>query len=107
MLRSAPERVLTACCALACCFTLFSFRLVHIQVTKHDEYAALAAKTHGTKQTLYARRGTISDVRGTPLAQNEPVKRVVADASIMKDLQLAATVIAKRLDMNEASVLKT
>src|SRR3954464_2023995 len=81
MLRSAPERVLVACFALVFCFTGFSFRLVQLQVTKHDEYAALAAKAHGTKRTIPARRGSILDSRGTPLAQNEPVKTVIVDAS--------------------------
>ena len=46
------------------CFTGFSARLVHLQVTKHDEYVALAAENHGGKQTIYARRGIVQDIRG-------------------------------------------
>src|SRR3954469_6464118 len=83
MLRTAPERVLTACCALACCFTAFSFRLVHLQVTMHEELTEKALETHGTKKTIFARRGAITDIRGLPLAQNEPVKTVVVDGSLV------------------------
>ena len=38
-------------CALVCLFftalfSLFSFRLVYLQMIKHDEYAGLAAEKH-------------------------------------------------------------
>ena len=36
MNRSAKVRALIACCALALCFTGFSARLVHLQVTMHE-----------------------------------------------------------------------
>src|SRR3954471_19648468 len=85
MIRTAPERVITACCALACCFTAFSFRLVHLQVTRHEELAEKALESHGTKKLISARRGAITDIRGIPLAQNEPVKTVVVDGSLVRN----------------------
>lgn len=99
MIRTAPERVLTACCALACCFTLFSFRLVHLQVARHEELSEKATVAHGTRQTIYARRGNITDIRGVSLAQNEPVKTVVIDASLVKDLPKLGEILASTLEM--------
>ncbi|MHA3773507.1 peptidoglycan D,D-transpeptidase FtsI family protein [Verrucomicrobiota bacterium sgz303538] len=99
-------RAAIASCALACVFTGFSFRLVHIQVTKHEEYAALAADNHAVKQTIYARRGSILDAHGLPLAQNEPVKTVVADGSLIKDPEVMAALLAKPLAMSEKVLLE-
>lgn len=99
MIRTAPERVITACCLLACCFTLFSFRLVHLQVTRHEELAEKAAEAHGTKKIISARRGAITDIRGIPLAQNEPVKTVVVDGSLVKDPDALAELLAGPLEM--------
>jgi cell division protein FtsI/penicillin-binding protein 2 len=55
-------------CALVCIgFTLlfsgFSFRLIYLQVIKHDEYAGLAAEKHVYKQTIFAERGAIFDAK--------------------------------------------
>lgn len=99
-------RAAIACIILACVFTGFSFRLVHIQVTKHEEYAAKAAEYHSIKQVIYARRGSILDVNHLPLAQNEPVKTVVADGSLIKDHALVASLLAGPLEMDESSVLE-
>src|SRR5207237_10793157 len=73
-------------CALVCCvfivlFSAFSFRLVYLQVVKHDEYAGLAAEKHVYKQPIYAERGIITDANGEILAHNVPVEIVVADTS--------------------------
>jgi len=67
--RTARTRALTVCLSLAGCFTVYSFRLVHLQVTQHDEYAAQAAEKHVKRQTIYARRGVIQDIHGESLAQ--------------------------------------
>ena len=106
MSASPKKRVLFACCALACCFTGFSARLVHLQVTMHDEYTARAATNHDLKQTIYARRGSIQDASGLPLAQNEPVKTVVADASLIRDRAAVARLLAGPLAMPEAAILE-
>src|SRR3954469_18334416 len=99
MIKTAPERVITACCALACCFTLFSFRLVHLQVTRHEELAEKAAEAHWPRKIISARRGAITDIRGIPLAQNEPVKTVVVDGSLVRDPEALAQMLAGPLEM--------
>ncbi|MGC4073407.1 MAG: hypothetical protein QM760_12995 [Nibricoccus sp.] len=43
----------------------------------------------------------ISDIHGEPLAQNEPVKTIVADASLIKDRDAFATLIAGPLEVPE------
>ena len=73
-------------CALVCLgftalFSAFSFRLVYLQMIKHDEYAGLAAEKHVYKQAIYAERGSILDTNGEVLAHNTPVETVVADAT--------------------------
>src|SRR5688572_17641693 len=98
-------RAAVACCAFACVFTGFSLRLINLQVAKHEEYAALAADNHGLKKTIHARRGSILDVHGLPLAQNEPVKTVIADGSLIKDHGAIAQIISRALEMDKDAVL--
>ena len=73
-------------CALVCLvfialFSVFSFRLVYLQMIKHDEYAGLAAEKHVYKQAIYAERGSILDANNEVLAHNIPVETVIADAT--------------------------
>ena len=100
------QRGLAACFVLATCFTAFSFRLVHLQVTEHRYYEAKAARQNVHTEPVYARRGDIVDVHGIPLAQNEPVKTVVADASLVKDPGALAELLATPLRMSAQSILE-
>lgn len=106
MTRKARARALIACFLLAGCFTAFSARLVHLQLTKHSEYAALAAEKHVNRQTIYARRGVIEDAHGEPLAQNEPVRTVVADGTLIKDREAVADVLSGPLQLPRAQILE-
>ncbi len=102
---SASTRTLVASCLFACIFTGFSFRLVELQVTQHEEYVAEAAKKHGMSQTIYARRGAILDSSGQPLALNEPVRMIWADGSLIKDREAIAHFLAGPLEMPEPALL--
>ena len=69
-------------CAIVCLgfvllFSTFSFRLIYLQMIKHDQYAGLAAEKHVIKQPIFANRGTILDVNNEVLANNVPVETVV------------------------------
>ncbi len=101
MIRSAKFRALIACIALVLCFTGFSARLVHLQVTMHDEYAAIAAQKHVNRQIIYARRGLITDINGQTLADNDPVRNVIADASLVTSPDDAAGLLAGPLELDE------
>jgi cell division protein FtsI (penicillin-binding protein 3)/stage V sporulation protein D (sporulation-specific penicillin-binding protein) len=100
----AKVRALITCCALAVCFTGFSARLVYLQVTMHDYYAGLAAKGHVARQILYGRRGLIMDINQQTLADNDPVRTVVADATLVTDVDEAAAVLAGPLALDENDV---
>jgi cell division protein FtsI (penicillin-binding protein 3)/stage V sporulation protein D (sporulation-specific penicillin-binding protein) len=106
MSRTARTRALITCFSLAGCFTAFSARLVHLQVTQHDEYAARAAEKHVNRQPIYARRGTIQDIHGESLAQNEPVRTVIADGTLIKDREELAEALAAPLGLSKALLLE-
>lgn len=97
---SAKTRILVVCCGLAVLFTLFSFRLVQLQVVRHDQYSAMAAQTHVRKEIIHARRGAIEDVHGELLAENLPVQRVVADGSHIRNPVEVADVLAEHLGVD-------
>src|SRR5215211_8507070 len=91
-------------CALVCLafgglFSAFSFRLVYLQLIKHDEYAGLAAEKHVYKQTIYAERGAILDANGEVLADNIPGETVVADATHVTDAAALAALLAETLQL--------
>src|ERR1700736_3236105 len=107
---NAQARAVTVCFGLVGVFSVFSFRLIDLQIAKHEEYTALAAEKHVHKQVIYARRGIIRDVHSEPLAENVPVKTVVADASHMRDPVAVAKAIADQLKVDPqelADKLKT
>jgi cell division protein FtsI (penicillin-binding protein 3) len=91
-------------CALVCLFftglfSLFSFRLVYLQMIKHDEYAGLAAEKHVYKQPIFAERGTILDANNEVLAHNTPVETVVADATHINNRDAIIPLLRDTLDI--------
>src|SRR3954451_12855056 len=91
-------------CALVCLgftalFSLFSFRLVYLQMIKHDEYAGLAAEKHVYKQPIFAERGSILDANDEVLAHNTPVETVVADASHLNNKAATIPLLHDALDL--------
>lgn len=96
-------------CALVCfafivLFSLFSFRLVYLQLLKHDEYAGLAAEKHVYKQTIYAERGEIFDANHEALAHNVPVETIVADATHLNKIDGAVSLLSAALNMPSREV---
>jgi cell division protein FtsI/penicillin-binding protein 2 len=91
-------------CALVCLFftalfSLFSFRLVYLQMIKHDEYAGLAAEKHVYKQPIFAERGSILDANNEVLAHNTPVETVVADATHLNNREAIIPLLREALDI--------
>lgn len=80
-------------------FTVFSLRLIDLQVARAEFYRVLAVEKHSTQQTIYARRGPVTDINGVPLASNEPVKTVVIDASVVRHPDALAEVLARHLEL--------
>ena len=91
-------------CALVCLvfivlFSGFSFRLIYLQMIKHDEYAGLAAEKHVYKQIICAERGAIFDANNEVLAHNVPVETVVADATHLNNLDAIDDVVSDELKL--------
>jgi cell division protein FtsI (penicillin-binding protein 3)/stage V sporulation protein D (sporulation-specific penicillin-binding protein) len=104
MMRSAKVRMMAACFGLTAVFTAFSYRLVHLQVVEQEKYTELAADKHVNKEIIYAERGTIQDVNQEVLADNEPIKTVVADGSLVTNPAAVATVLAPALGMESDKI---
>ncbi|HYY27573.1 MAG TPA: penicillin-binding protein 2 [Chthoniobacterales bacterium] len=96
----AQARAVTVCFGLVGVFSVFSVRLIDLQVLEHEKFTTLAAEKHNHKQIIYARRGIIRDAHDEPLAENIPVKTVVADASHIRDPVAVAAAIADKLEMD-------
>jgi cell division protein FtsI (penicillin-binding protein 3) len=89
-------------CTLACfgfiaLFSVFSFRLVYLQMVMHDFYAEKAAAYHDSKQIIYADRGTIVDANNEVLAHNVPAQVVTADATHLGDVDATTRILSEEL----------
>jgi stage V sporulation protein D (sporulation-specific penicillin-binding protein) len=96
-------------CALVCVgfitlYSLFSFRLVYLQMVKHDEFAGLAAEKHVYKQAIYAERGAIFDANNEVLAHNIPVETAVADATHVNDLPALIPLLSSALKISQSEI---
>lgn len=96
-------RCALVCLGFALLFSAFSFRLIYLQMVKHEEYAGLAAEKHVYKQAIYAERGSIFDANDEVLAHNVPVQTVVADATHLNNRAALIPVLsgALKLPANE------
>src|SRR5436189_4284622 len=94
---NSHRRCVLVCSAFITLFSVFSFRLIYLQVIKHDEYAALAAEKHVYKQLIYAERGSILDANNEVLAHNIPVETVVADATHLNDREAVVDLVSSEL----------
>ncbi len=97
-------RCALVCVGFAALFSVFSFRLVDLQMVKHDFYVAEAAKQNSKRDVIYAQRGLIYDRNDAVLALNDPVENVEADPSHIKDPSLLVPILAAALEMPEEKV---
>src|SRR5437588_11061557 len=93
-------RCALVCLAFTALFSGFSFRLIYLQMIKHDEYAGLAAEKHVYKQIIYAERGAIFDANNEVLAHNVPVETVVADATHLNNLDAIVDLVGDELKIS-------
>jgi len=88
-------------------FAGLGFRLVELQMWRHDEFASLAQKGSQEKIRQVAVRGDILDANGNLLATSVPVKTVCANPSLLGDEQGAvAHALAPLLQMSEADLFQ-
>src|SRR6266702_4400148 len=94
---NSRSRCVLVCAAFIVLFSAFSFRLIYLQVIKHDEYAGLAAEKHVYKQIIYAERGAILDTNNEVLAHNVPVETAVADATHLNNREAVVDLVSNEL----------
>ncbi len=99
------KRVLALLALLMLAFAGLGFRLVDLQVWRHEELASLAELK--TQQTTWqsAKRGDILDANGNVLATSIAVKTICADPSMIGGQQaVVARALAPLLQMSEAEI---
>lgn len=90
---------------LGAAFAGLGYRLVDLQVLRHDELAAKAQKKVETKLQLKSHRGDILDVKGKILATSVTVKMVGADPTLLGNRQAdVARVLAPLLQQPERTL---
>ena len=106
MTRKAKSRAMLVCCVMVLVFSVFSYRLVCLQVDRSESFSALADRVQILKQVIPAHRGSIRDVHGEMLACDMPMKRIVADGSHVKPelLPTVSTMLAKALLLDDKAL---
>ncbi len=90
---------------LGAAFAGLGYRLVDLQILRHDELGAKALHNTQREYRQAPRRGDILDANGNILATSVPVKTVCADPSLIGTNSLAvAHVIAPLLQLNEEAI---
>ncbi|MDB6071964.1 MAG: ftsI, partial [Verrucomicrobiales bacterium] len=82
------------CCGVVTVFSLFSWRLIHLQCDQHAYFQGVLEKTHHKTQDLSASRGDILDTRGRVLACDEPVQQVTLELNFLQVGSTLASAIA-------------
>jgi len=83
-------------------FTLLGYRLIDVQVVRHDQLRDWARGNHIRTVVLQSQRGDILDSRGNQMATSLFVKTVCADPSVIGSFQpQIAHALAPLLEMNE------
>lgn len=106
MIRQARIRATLLCGAMAAIFSVFSWRLAVLQIDRSAAFSALANQKQTYKQILPAQRGTITDARGEVLADDMPLRKVIADVSHFKpgSAPKIAELLAHALDLDERAL---
>jgi cell division protein FtsI/penicillin-binding protein 2 len=97
--RGTGGRIGFVCGLLVFIFTVFAWRLIYLQVSRHDYFVQQAADKHETRIPIQAKRGRILDRNGEELAVNIPVQTVYADGTHVNDPAAVAAVAAPFLEM--------
>lgn len=92
---------------LCLAFAGLGYRLVDLQVLRHEELSAKAQENTQHEFVLEPRRGDILDVKGNLLATSVFLKRVCADPSLLGTNQLeVARLLAPLLQTNESRLIQ-
>ncbi|HEY1173204.1 MAG TPA: penicillin-binding protein 2 [Verrucomicrobiae bacterium] len=108
MRNSVPyRRLLTLAVLLVTAFCALGYRLVDLQVMRHDELRDWAKNNTQRRILLEPRRGEIRDVKGNLLASSVFVKTICADPTLLgTHAPEVARAIAPLLEVNESELLQ-
>ncbi len=99
------RRALLLLLFLGAAFIGLGYRLVDLQVFRHDELSAKAEQNTQREFWQVPRRGDILDVNGNILATSVAVKTICADPSLIGNFQpYVAHALAPLLNVNEADL---
>jgi cell division protein FtsI/penicillin-binding protein 2 len=88
--------------ALVAAFGALAWRLVDLQLTRHERFQELAEANTVRTISREPMRGQILDIRGNPLATSLPAKTVCADPTLIGDRRAdVARILAPLLETNE------
>ncbi len=107
MIRPANLRPLLFCALLAgAALAALGVRLYVVQIVRHERYKDIVEDNTHRTVLKPSRRGDLLDAEGLVLATSVPVKRVVADPSLIYPHQAAvARAVAPLLSMSEAEMV--
>jgi cell division protein FtsI (penicillin-binding protein 3) len=94
---NSRSRCTLACFGFIILFSIFSFRLVYVQMIQHEYYLEIAEGKHGYRLPIFAERGAILDANGEVLANNVPTRTVVANGTHINDLDLIVRLVSQDL----------
>jgi cell division protein FtsI (penicillin-binding protein 3) len=101
------KRLLVLLGLVALAFVGLGFRLVDLQVWRHDELSNLAEKKTQQTEWQEAKRGDILDANGNLMATSVSVKTICANPSLIGGQQaVVARALAPLLQMSEADLLQ-
>jgi cell division protein FtsI/penicillin-binding protein 2 len=104
-LRPQYKRLIWLAALLALAFAGLGYRLVDLQLLRHEDLSVKAQRNTQREFILQPRRGDILDAKGNLLATSVFVKTVCADPSLLRNRQTeVARAIAPLLQMNEADL---
>ncbi|MGO8766989.1 MAG: peptidoglycan D,D-transpeptidase FtsI family protein [Limisphaerales bacterium] len=99
------RRALALTVLVCLAFTGLGYRLVDLQVLRHDELSRLAHEDTEREYWQAPRRGDILDANGNLLATSVPVKMVCANPSLIGNQQaIVARALAPLLQMDETDL---
>jgi cell division protein FtsI/penicillin-binding protein 2 len=101
------RRLLILVVLLVAAFAGLGYRLVDLQVLRHDELATKSQQNTQREFLIEPRRGDIVDVRGNPLATSIFMKVVFADPQLIGNHRAeVAHAVAPLLQMNESDLFQ-
>lgn len=90
----SQRRLLQLFAFLAAWAVVIVFRLMQIQLVRHDHYVARAQKQQESTLALHPVRGSILDARGRVLAESIAAESIYADPQAITDRRAAAKALA-------------